>query len=101
MQKGLRCFAEKSDSGWQAICVDLDIAVQGDSFEEVKELLDSDIAMYLESVAELPEDDRHRLLNRRAPLLTRMGHAMSHFRYFVLRSGHIQDRHDFVTACPV
>lgn len=65
--KGLRCMAKGRDGEWWAICVDLDIAVDGESFQEVKDRLDAAIEQYVESVLELPEQDQARLLSRRAP----------------------------------
>lgn len=68
----LQCYAEGRDGDWEAICLDLDIAVQGRSFEEVFASLQEAIALYLESVADLPEDERRRLLRRTVPLPTRL-----------------------------
>jgi predicted RNase H-like HicB family nuclease len=50
------CFAHGRDSAWEAICLDLDLAVQGSSFDEVKELLSESISTYLEDA--LKEDER-------------------------------------------
>jgi predicted RNase H-like HicB family nuclease len=72
MTRLLRCHAEQSGDGWEATCLDLDIAVQGDSFEEVYAALQEAIALYLETVADLPQEDRRRLLNRPAPLPSRL-----------------------------
>lgn len=97
MQKRpLRCYAEGNDSGWEATCVDLDLTVQGDSFDEVFHALNESICAYLETVMDLPEADQQRLLNRRAPFLTRVQLALAHFRYFVLGRTTAQARHDFV-----
>jgi len=63
----IRCMAEGRDSRWWAICLDFDIAVQGESFTEVRDSLHQAIDMYLERVSELPEQERARLLRRRAP----------------------------------
>jgi len=60
-------MAEGREGGWTAICIDLDISVQGHSYSEVKDSLNEAIDMYLESVGELPREERDRLLNRRAP----------------------------------
>lgn len=62
-----RCIAEGRDGAWWAICIDLDISVQGSSLAEVRESLRTAISMYLERVAELPEGERQSLLHRRAP----------------------------------
>ena len=77
--KTLHCYAEGRDGDWEAICLDLDIAVQGRSFEEVSTSLREGIALYLEAVADLPPDERGELLRRRAPFTVRLkflGHAL-------------------------
>jgi len=68
----LHCYAQGQDGDWEAICLDLDIAVQGRSFEEVFASLREAIALYLEAVADLPENERERLLYRSVPLATRL-----------------------------
>lgn len=101
--KVLRCYAEGSDSGWEATCVDLDLSVQGDSFDDVFRGLSESIVVYLETIEELPESDRNRLLNRRAPRWKRAQFAMAHILYFVFGRRKSQARHDFVTTpdlCP-
>lgn len=69
----LTCFARGHDGHWEAICLDLNIAAQGESFQEVKNLLSKSIETYVEDV--MNENDtatRQRLLSRQAPLLTRL-----------------------------
>ena len=68
----LHCYAEGRDGEWEAICLDLDIAVQGRSFEEVFASLQEAIAVYLETVAELQPEERRSLLKRSAPLSVRL-----------------------------
>lgn len=65
----LHCYASGRDGDWEAICLDLDIAVQGESFEIVQRSLQEAVALYLEAVADLPADQRRHLLHRPAPLL--------------------------------
>ncbi len=67
MPRTVRCYAEGQDGDWEAICLDFDIAVQGESFQEVFQSLNKAISLYLETAAALPESDRLRLLSRRAP----------------------------------
>lgn len=65
----LRCFAEKSEEQWQAVCVDLCLAAQGDTFDEAREKLHAMIAEYVWDA--LAGEDRafaDQLLRRRAPL---------------------------------
>ena len=67
----LLCFARGNDRGWEAICVDFDIAVQGGSFDAVRTLLDEAIASYVADAMEETSDVRARLLARRAPWIGR------------------------------
>jgi predicted RNase H-like HicB family nuclease len=81
LKRALRCFAEGREGNWEAICLDLDIAVQGGSFEDVFRSLNEAIALYVETAEELPPRDRQRLLNRPAPLSVRL-----RFLWLALRS---------------
>ncbi|MCZ6483895.1 MAG: hypothetical protein O6757_11735, partial [Alphaproteobacteria bacterium] len=72
MTRTLRCYAEGRDGDWEAICLDLDIAVQGRSFVEVFNSLNEAINLYSESVRALPEHERGHLLDRPAPLTLRL-----------------------------
>jgi hypothetical protein len=63
----LHCYASGRDGDWEAICLDLDIAVQGSSFDDVRRSLHEAVSLYLESVATLPEDQQGHLLHRTAP----------------------------------
>ena len=63
----LRCYAYRDGQGWETICVDLDIATFARSLEEAKASLATCIEMYLERVAELPEDEQRHFLTRRSP----------------------------------
>ena len=64
-------FARGKPGDWEAICIDLDIAVQGRSFAEVQRLLNEAVADYLATVAEIQdEDQRVMLLTRATPLRT-------------------------------
>ncbi|MET1070010.1 MAG: hypothetical protein ABWY28_18565 [Pseudomonas prosekii] len=65
----LRCFAERKEDYWQAFCIDLCLAVQGDSFQEVKSKLHAQVADYLQDI--LDGEDRPyaaQLLSRKSPL---------------------------------
>lgn len=64
----LRCYAHKKDVQWQAFCLDFDLAVQGETFEDVKAKLEDQIMDYVND-ALIGEDREYAevLLNRRAP----------------------------------
>ena len=64
----LRCYAERKDGYWQAFCVDLCLAVQGDSLREVKQKLHEQTSDYLREIFD--GEDRpyaDQLLRRPAP----------------------------------
>jgi hypothetical protein len=85
MQRVLHCYAFGREGAWEAICIDLDLAVQGGSFEEIASLLQEAIVFHLERVMELPEKDRARLLNRRVPWHVRLRYALEAFFFFMRR----------------
>lgn len=64
----LLCFAERSGDTWESLCLNLDIASHGTTADEAIRNLSEAVRLFLESVHELPEADRRRLMSRRAPL---------------------------------
>lgn len=96
----LYCYATGREGAWVAICLDLDIAVQGSSFEEASTLLQEAIALYLQTVSELPEAERAALLSRPVPFWTRLGFAIEAF-WSTLRATADGDlKHQFTMALP-
>ena len=67
MSLTFRCYAYRSRQSWEAICVDLDIAVFGGSVNEVQASLGEAVQMHLEGVSELPIGEQGRFLARRSP----------------------------------
>lgn len=64
----VRCFAEKRNGQWQAICLDFDLAAQGNSFEDAKHKLESQMYEYVyDALAGEDQAYAHQLLTRRAP----------------------------------
>ena len=63
------CYAHGHEGGWQAICVDLDIAVDGTSLQEVRASLATSIDLYLE--------DGCRVAGRRAATVARASLSMA------------------------
>lgn len=96
----LYCYASGHDGAWEAICLDLDIAVQGRSFEEASQRLKEAIALYLETVAELPEVERTAFLSRPVPFRTRLVFALEAF-WSALRGTTNGDlKHQFTMPLP-
>jgi hypothetical protein len=65
----LRCYAEKQGHDWFAICLDLNIAAQAESFDRAREKLHAMLCEYVHD-AVVGEDKAHarQLLRRRAPV---------------------------------
>lgn len=78
-QRSFLCTSQQSAGEWEALCLDLDIAVQGRSLPEVRSKLADAIAGYIEDAKAEEPRVRDRLLSRRAPLWTRLKVA---FRLF-------------------
>jgi hypothetical protein len=68
----LLCVAHGGGQEWEAFSLDFDLAVQGNSFEEVKGSLETAIRNYVEAAMAQPEPARTQLLNRRVPLRTKL-----------------------------
>jgi hypothetical protein len=68
----LFCVARGHQGEWEAFCLDLDLAVQGRSFDEVKDQLERVVAGYVDSALAEPEPARSQLLHRRAPFSVRL-----------------------------
>lgn len=78
----LRCYANKRDDQWQAFCIDLSLAVQGETFPEVKQKLESMMLEYVyDALAGEDKEFAEQLLSRKAPLYQRA-------TYHLIRVGH-------------
>jgi hypothetical protein len=91
----LHCYAEGRNGDWEAISLDLDIAVQGNSFEEVFSSLQNAISLYLESVTGLPPPERRALLHRLAPFPVRFKFLTHALRGLFVATDGDRQRHQF------
>ena len=66
------CYAWGKPGDWEAICVDLDIAAQGASFEQARSELGDAVETFLDYIADLPEIEQAVMLKRKAPLSLRI-----------------------------
>jgi predicted RNase H-like HicB family nuclease len=96
---GAFCVAEGYEGKWEAFCLNFDLAVQGDSFDSVRSNLGEAIELFLETVRDLPEADRKRLLSRRAPL-SQWLYPVWHLVKASLTSRDDRPRHDFTLPRP-
>ena len=99
MHKVLRCYAEGRDGEWEAICLDLDIAVQGQSFEQVFESLVESIELHVTTVMALPETERRHLLYRPAPFSIRLKFLLYALRSLFTRRDGNGLHHQFEVPC--
>lgn len=83
----LHCFAEERDGQWEALCLDLDIAVQSSTFEDLVVSMKEAIKLYVESVGDLPPEERARLLHRVAPLSVRLRFLLAVARSMLFQRG--------------
>jgi predicted RNase H-like HicB family nuclease len=100
-ERTLQCYAHGHPDGvWEAICIDLDIAVQGRSFAEVREFLQTAIESYVEQAKQERPEDAERLLNRRSPLHVRARYALGAAvgRLFGRAAGGVREE-PFVVSC--
>lgn len=100
MQRTLHCVAFGREGAWEAICLDLDIAVQGPSFEDAAASLREAIALHVEAVSRLPPAERQRLLDRPVPLLIRVKYAMEAFALVLSRRDTGTYRHQYTMPLP-
>jgi len=101
MNRAFACIVEGRDGKWEAFCLDLDLAVAGDSFEEVYHDLNEAIQMHVAYAMSLPEAERDQLLNRRMPLMLRFGFIWKMLMTFLRKGGRNHaNRHEILYTCP-
>ena len=98
--KNLLCFAHGRDGDWQAICVDFDIAVQGNSLEEVQHLLNDAVAFYVQDAQHEVASVRDKLLNRRAPWYTTLGLTLKLIYFNIFDGRRNEAQASFPVPCP-
>lgn len=73
----LRCFALKRGGYWVAMCIDLDLAAQADTFAQAKKLLTEQMRSYVADALTVDSANAQTLLRRKAPLhLIALYHAI-------------------------
>jgi len=63
----LRCYARKRATHWEAFCIDLCLAAQGDTFAEARNKLDDQMVDYVNEALTIDKDHAEYLLSRKAP----------------------------------
>ena len=101
-RRSFHCYAYGHHGDVEAICVDLDIAVQGTSLSEVRRELNQAIVSYVQdALAESPEI-AEALLSRRSPWHVRAKLALltKWARLRNRRNGRRGNATDFEIPCP-
>lgn len=75
MKIPLECIAHGAGNHWEAICLDLDIAVQGSSLEDVTRILRESVQTYIDDAMTQPEPIRTAMLQRSVPFTVRASWA--------------------------
>ena len=100
-ERVLRCFVRGRGDRWDAMCIDLDIAVEGASRREVVSRLEDAIAGYVESACAEGGEQAKRLLNRRAPWRVRLAVVFGSTVHVLFRTRPGRElRGSFDLACP-
>lgn len=94
------CYAHGRDGDWEAICVDLDVAVQGASFEEVQMLLNEAVAEYVDAAMFETPKVRAQLLNRKAPWHVSFKLWIGILISNLFNGQHREQQASFPVACP-
>ncbi|MBR0833774.1 hypothetical protein JQ612_11270 [Bradyrhizobium manausense] len=85
MKYPLECIAHGSGHEWQAICLDLDIAVQAQSLDDVTRILQEAVASYIDDALQQDEPTRSQMLNRSVPFSVRAVWAVRLFMATIFR----------------
>lgn len=97
----LLCFAEGHGSSYEAICVDLDIAVEARSLKEAIGLLNDAIETYIADAMKEDEATARKLLSRRAPWHVRLGYKLRFVGHLLTRRrANDTEEASFDVACP-
>ena len=96
----LLCFARGRPGRWKAICVDLDIAVQGASHAEVLALMETSVQAYLSSIEAEEPAVRAQLLARKAPWHVRAGLLIGFLWHALVRGDRGDLRATYELPCP-
>lgn len=99
MRKLVRCHAEGKDGAWEAVCLDFDLAVQGETFEQVYRGLNESIEAYCEYVSALPQKERDAFWNRKAPPAMRWRFLWHAVRGLYDGGDPRKSRHDYTALC--
>lgn len=76
----VRCYAKQEGDQWVAICIDLCLAAQADSYEEAKNKLEIQVNDYVHEALTVDREHAYTLLTRKAPLAHRIEYRLLSLR---------------------
>lgn len=76
----IRCYAERKDGLWIAVCPQFTLATQGDTYEEAKGKLESQIQSYIVEALTIDRQHAGDLLSRKAPLQLRWKYTLARIK---------------------
>lgn len=63
----LRCYIKQEENSWVAVCLDLNLAAQGDNQRDAKQKLEAMIITYVHEAMTVDREYADQLLSRKAP----------------------------------
>jgi hypothetical protein len=94
----LLCVFRGADTEWEAICLDFDIAVHGESLSQVRDLLIYAVNSYIDGASHENEPNKTKLLSRRVPLHVRLRWAIE-FLFHSVTNRRPETEGRFVLPC--
>lgn len=99
-QLHLRCYAEQQGPDlWVAVCIDLCLAAQGETYQAARSRLDAQIDSYVEDAFTVDRAYFQQLIPRKAPLHQRVKYYLIHLHLAGVLFRHTM--RDFVRNMPL
>jgi len=101
MERTFRCYIEGKGADWEAVCLDLDVAVQGESFHDVVDRLVEAVKLHVQYVLSLPAAEQSRFWARSAPFALRVRFLWYAFKSTIRHNGAgDKERAELLLPCP-
>jgi len=97
----VRCYARCDAGQWVAVCIDLGLAAQGETWEEVKGKLEAQVNDYVHEALTADRTHANDLLRRKAPLRQRLEYYLIWLGQAFLGRRAGRGRHAFEELVPV
>ncbi len=84
----MKCYAKQEDDAWVAVCLDLTLATQGETYEEAKRKLEEQIAFYIDEALQ-DQEYGSQLLSRRAPFSSWLEYYYIAITHIIFRKANV------------